>query len=229
MSAQFPTNLSYQNRESKAKYIWNKYQSILSGSSILDVGADECSLRAHLPTGATYEGIGFGNVDKEVNLEHGLKDYDDNSFDVVLCLDVLEHIENVQDLFDDLCRVSKQYVIIVLPNPWSTFWFSLLAGKRGSIGVYKFYGLPNRQPDDRHRWFFNYDEAEYFYRTMAAKNSMNVLQIDEHHTAYQSMFKTSLLIFGRFVMSIILRNRAMAKNLYAGQCWVVLKKMQREL
>lgn len=40
----FHTGYHYTDRESKAKYVWLKYQPILKGH-ILDVGADECYRR----------------------------------------------------------------------------------------------------------------------------------------------------------------------------------------
>ena len=36
------TDYHYTDCETKAKYVWLKYQPILRGRKILDVGADEC-------------------------------------------------------------------------------------------------------------------------------------------------------------------------------------------
>lgn len=45
--------------------------------------------------------------------------FKDNSFDLVLCLEVLEHLEDPQKAFSELVRVSKKYCIVSVPNePW---------------------------------------------------------------------------------------------------------------
>lgn len=48
--------------------------------------------------------------------------FKDNTFDLVLCLEVLEHLENPEKALEELCRVSKKYCIISVPNePWFRF------------------------------------------------------------------------------------------------------------
>lgn len=107
----FYTNYLYTDRETKAKYVRLKYQAILKGC-ILDVGADACYLKQYLKD-VSYLGIGLGDkVDQQVDLEKGPLPFKDNTFDCVLSLDVLEHIDNIYQVFDELCRVSKKYLII---------------------------------------------------------------------------------------------------------------------
>lgn len=43
-------------------------------------------------------------------------DFDDDSFDLVLCTEVLEHLEEPHLALDELCRVSNRYVILSVPN-----------------------------------------------------------------------------------------------------------------
>jgi SAM-dependent methyltransferase len=124
----FHTKYEYKDRETKAKYVWLKYRPILKGK-ILDVGADECYLRQYLDNPASYLGIGLGgNPDQKVDLERESIPFPDNSFGCVLCLDVLEHLDNIHKVFDELCRVSRRYVVISLPNPWASFWSILRSG-----------------------------------------------------------------------------------------------------
>lgn len=104
----FNTDFYYINRETKAKYIWLKYKRIFKGK-ILDVGADKCHIKRYLEKNTSYLGIGLGgNPDVSVDLEKEKIPFNDNSFDCVLCTDVLEHLENIHEIFDELCRVSSR-------------------------------------------------------------------------------------------------------------------------
>ena len=42
--------------------------------------------------------------------------YKNNSFDLVLCNEVLEHLENPQKALLEITRVSKKYIILSVPN-----------------------------------------------------------------------------------------------------------------
>ena len=125
----FHADITYHNRETKAGYVFAKYRPILKGS-VLDVGADAMYLKPYLASSeGRYVGVGHGEkVDHEVNLETSALPFGDHSFDTVLCLDVLEHLEAAHFMFAELCRVSKHHVIISLPNPWGSFFNILMRG-----------------------------------------------------------------------------------------------------
>jgi len=174
----FHTDFLYVNRETKAQYVWFKYQEILKGR-ILDVGADACHLRRHLPEDADYTGIGLGGTpDVQVNLEEGPIPFPDDTFDCVLCLDVLEHLENIHAVFDELCRVSSRYVIVSLPNALGTVMRAAVSARQPEDFAIKFYGLPLDPPEDRHRWLFSEHQARVFVEHRAAGCAMTVLQMD---------------------------------------------------
>lgn len=218
----FTTDYLYKDRETKAKYVWLKYQSILKGS-ILDVGADECHLKQYLGNDVKYWGIGKGgHPDQQVDLEKEKIPFDDNSFDCVLCLDVLEHIDNIHEVFDELCRVTRRYVIILLPNAWSSFYNMMLFGDYQLSQPMKFYGLPIERPEDRHKWFFSIDEAEKFIVYRAGKNHMQVLQTD-----FVGFLNEGRGISGRLkaiARSFLFRRDISANALFASALWVVLEK-----
>lgn len=45
--------------------------------------------------------------------------YKDNTFDMVICSEVLEHLEDPKKALDELQRVTKKYVVLSVPNePW---------------------------------------------------------------------------------------------------------------
>lgn len=178
MSKRFETDFRYRDRLGKGEYVWRKYHPILHGR-VLDVGADECPLRPFLPEGTEYIGIGLGGKpDLEVNLEKQSIPFPDGSFDCVLCLDVLEHLENIHEVFDELCRVSRGHVVISLPNAWANFYHMLRLKEHAPDRPMKFYNLPLEPPEDRHKWFFSLDEARRFIRHRAGKNGMRVVQMD---------------------------------------------------
>ena len=217
----FHTEYRYHDRASKARYVWEKYQSILRGARILDVGADECHLKRHLDCNASYWGIGLGgSPDQEVDLERGPLPFPDNAFDCVLCLDVLEHLEAIHFVFDELCRVAKRHVIISLPNPWKELWSAMRCKVRPADCPTKFYGLPLERPGDRHRWFFNCEEARRFIEYRAAKCGMHVLQVDVEGESGNRWWKR----WRRRWAVRWLRSDLSADVLYAGTLWAVLEK-----
>lgn len=218
----FYTDYRYTDRETKARYVWLKYRPILTGG-ILDVGADECYLNQYLPQDVEYWGVGLGgHPDQQVNLEQEKSPFPDNSFDCVLCLDVLEHLDNIHEVFDELCRVTRRYVIISLPNPWADFYNMLRFGDYRQDQPTKFYGLPLEKPEDRHKWFFSNEEAEKFILYRAAKNGMRMLQMDNYGMGSEGHGWRHLL--RALARAILLRSDLNLKNLYAGTLWVVLEK-----
>ncbi|GAB4339698.1 MAG: hypothetical protein Kow0099_15010 [Candidatus Abyssubacteria bacterium] len=217
----FYTDFRYKDRETKAKYVWLKYGPLLEGKKILDVGADQCHLRQHLDAGASYFGVGLGEgVDQQVDLDKERLPFPDNSFDCVLCLDVLEHLENIHRTFDELCRVSSRHVIISLPNPYlGEFYFRLRHGDYSPGQTTKFYGLPLEPPPDRHRWFFSYEEAERFVLYRSGLNRMRVLQLDPEWTTGRARF------LERLAEMILFRRDLDARNLRSGPLWAALEKL----
>jgi hypothetical protein len=176
----FPSSFEYTDRQSKAEYVWRRYGSLLH--DVLDVGADQGYLRPFIQdAGGRYAGVGFGTgVDLELDLERGSLPYTDRSYETVLCLDTLEHIERVHDLFDELCRVARRYVLVSLPNCWAAAWHSLRIGDYRPGEPMKFYGLPERPPEDRHRWFFSLEEARRFLVRNGERNGFEVAHSDTH-------------------------------------------------
>jgi hypothetical protein len=215
----FHTDYCYTDRETKARYVWLKYQAILTGR-ILDVGADECYLKQYLPEGVEYWGIGLGgHLDQQVDLEKEKVPFPDNSFDCVLCLDVLEHLENIHQVFDELCRVTRYHVIVSLPNPLGGLYHRLRFGDYRPGQLTKFYGLPLEPPADRHKWFFSYEEAEKFILYRAGLNGMRVLQIEPEGVGGEP------ICWKRLARMVLFRNDLNLKNLYAGTLWAVLEKI----
>jgi len=216
--------ISYEDRESKALYVWNKYRPYLENRSILDVGADRCYLKNHLDSQSSYWGVGLGgDCDQEIDLEEGYLPFEDNSFDCVLCLEVLEHLEKLHAIFDECCRVARRHVIISLPNAWSDIYLILRGAGYKPDRPLKFYGLPLQPPLDRHRWFFSLQEAKRFIQRRAKINGMSLVRIDEYGPKREPTLLGRLrgavlrpLLFGK--------NTVPTKELFVFNVWAVLAK-----
>jgi len=175
---QFKTGIVYSDRPTKAAYVADKYKKVLRGS-VLDVGADQQYLRPLLPAGTRYVGIGRGpGFDIEVDLERSSLPFHDSEFECVLCLDVLEHLENIHATFGELARVAAHWVVVSLPNPWADALNAMRFSDYSPGQHLKFYGLEPTPPEDRHRWFFSASEAETFIRNAAERSGCRVEQLD---------------------------------------------------
>lgn len=223
---QYTTNVTYTNRETKAAYVYDKYKPLLSGS-VLDVGADGKYLKPYVEKGGgSYYGIGFGeNVDLEIDLDTSPLPFHDRSFDTVLCLDVLEHLEKIHFVFSELCRVSNQHLIISLPNPYHGFYKMLRHGDYSSTNHLKFYGLPVEPPKDRHRWFFSLREAKAFLQHNAQKNGFRIHQVDiKNESISVNGLRWVRFKIGWWILRRIFRSDIDSLSLHQGTLWCVLKK-----
>jgi hypothetical protein len=175
----FSTEFGDTDRHTKGEYVWRKYEEILRGASILDVGGEESPIRQFLDTDASYWSIGLGGKpDQAYDLEAGKLPFETDSYDCVLCLDVLEHLECIHAMFHELCRVSRRYVVISLPSPWNVFLAMMRSTDWRPEQPIEFYGLPPEPPQDRYRWFFSAREARRFVEVNAEKTGARILQLD---------------------------------------------------
>lgn len=102
----------------------------LNISTVLDAGCGEGFTLDKLKKekiGKTYKGIEFdpqavliaNTLYPKIEVKQGdiMKlPYKSNSFDLVVCTEVLEHLENPKKAYRELLRVSKKYVLITVPN-----------------------------------------------------------------------------------------------------------------
>ena len=214
----YTTDYNYTSREDKMLYVYEKYKSILDGKKIIDIGADRGYLRQHLPDTSSYTNIGFGpDILKEWNLENIPYPFENIQFDTVLCLDVLEHLENIHSAFDECLRLAKEHVVISLPNAYQDFWNFLKKGKyRGRPSDMKFYGLPQERPEDRHRWFLGPEEAYHFIAYRAQLAGFTIEQFD-YKTAQTSIFE-------KMIFKYFFSPQFKPSLLTSGTLWFVLER-----
>lgn len=102
-------------------------------NSVLDVGCGEgftMNRMKQAGVGKTREGIEYSKeaiaiakkIYPDLNIKQGdiyKLPYKVNSFDLVVCTEVLEHLEYPKKALLELVRVSKKYVLLSVPNePW---------------------------------------------------------------------------------------------------------------
>lgn len=128
------------------------------GSRVLDLGCGNGELMAHLRDERECTGYGVELDDGKVlecvrrgvnviqrNLEEGLSLFDDNTFDVVLQLDTLQHLRNTEAMLRETARVGR-IGIVSFPN--FAHWAHRLSVLRGHMPVskslpYQWYDTPN--------------------------------------------------------------------------------------
>jgi methionine biosynthesis protein MetW len=128
------------------------------GSRVLDLGCGTGELLAYLRDhrGCTGYGVELDDANLlacarrgvnviQLNLEEGLALFEDNSFDVVLQLETLQHLRNAENMLRETARVGR-YGIVSFPN--FAHWPNRLSVIRGRMPVtkampYEWYNTPN--------------------------------------------------------------------------------------
>ena len=174
MSHALPTSyVHFEARTERPRFLAAQYPVLLTGS-LLDVGCDRAVLRERVAPGK-YVGMDLSpeaDLCQDLMAEPRLT-FPDRHFDAVLCSDVLEHLENLHQIFDELVRVTRGHLLVTLPNNWNSARLRLARG-HGSIAH---YGLPLEKPADRHRWFFSFSEAQEFLRGQATRLGLEIVEL----------------------------------------------------
>ena len=128
------------------------------GSRVLDLGCGDGALLAHLQATRGCTGYGVEIDDTKLlacvqrgvnvlqfNLDEGLAMFGDNSFDVVLQIDTLQHLRNAETMLRETARVGR-IGIVAFPN--FAHWPNRLAVLQGRMPVtkrlpYQWYDTPN--------------------------------------------------------------------------------------
>jgi methionine biosynthesis protein MetW len=133
-------------------------QMVPQGARVLDLGCGDGALMAHLQATRSCTGYGVEIDDTNVhacvqrgvnvvqlNLDEGLAMFQDQSFDVVLQIDTLQHLRNAEVMLRETARVG-QLGIVAFPN--FAHWPNRLQVLQGQMPVtktlpYQWYDTPN--------------------------------------------------------------------------------------
>jgi SAM-dependent methyltransferase len=143
---------------------------------LLDVGCRDCVLKPYIAEFGNYAGVDLfqnpaGTVDIVTDVSKGLP-LENGSCDVVIALDLLEHLDDLQAGLDELLRVSRGHVIVLLPNmAHVSYRMSFL--RRGFLN--EKYHLKFNQGPDRHRWLTIASENTTFANDYAAARRIEVV------------------------------------------------------
>ena len=128
------------------------------GSRVLDLGCGDGAMLDYLQRERGCSGYGVEIDDANVlacvqrgvdviqlNLDEGLAMFGDNSFDVVLQIDTLQHLRNAETMLRETARVGR-VGIVAFPN--FAHWPNRLSVARGRMPVtrrlpYQWYDTPN--------------------------------------------------------------------------------------
>ena len=128
------------------------------GSRVLDLGCGNGAFLSFLQTQRACTGYGVEIDDANVlacvqrgvsviqlNLEQGLSMFEDQSFDVVLQIDTLQHLRNAETMLRETARVGRMGVVAFpnfahWPNRWSVLTGRMPVTKRLP---YQWYDTPN--------------------------------------------------------------------------------------
>ena len=190
----------------KALLIANNILAQIGPQHVLDVGAGDAVVsQSKLCKSYCGVEVGAGNYPLANGL-HLAKDIADtirfcnyNTRDLVLALDVLEHVEEPGILADVIFKCSNKYVAISLPNE---------TGLNGIISIAKSQRMPGHglsmvgKPHGyRHMWLISYNESLDLLKKTAEDNMFELVAETLIYTRYKSMTKRLLYSILRLPLS----------------------------
>lgn len=178
--------------------------------SVLDVGCRDAALADDLP------GVDYAGADLAADPRGRVKYVGDitrmaidRTFDAVVALDILEHLERPSELFDRLVPLADRYLLISFPNTYdlkSRFKFAV----RGQLGGK--YVFSDQHSEDRHRWLMNRDEILAFF---AAKAGKHRLKLQVHDLKYGALKNRGRRALGGRLLSRLLPSRLTSATVFA--------------
>lgn len=209
-------NLSIRNKRcsgNRRRILYSLFKKITPDLSVVDVGcgtlANEFALDFRIYKGIDIPDSYNSSFFSGQNIT--FFDFTDGKLpkiegaDLLLCLDLLEHVEEPRKLLQTIVKTGVEQIIISLPNNWSGMGAMYRDGNAGYSG----YGFPFEgfKPGQRHYFFFNAQEAILFMVQAASKFKFTIrdVAIDYRKGADGPIFWTPYV--GRALRIIITASR----------------------
>ena len=132
--------------------------------SIIDLGSRDQILRKFLPTNIEYTGVDkfYKKNNLNIDVEQDIP-LIKNKYDIVIALDIIEHLNDPINFFNNCKSISNKLIIINIPNA-AYYKFRLNLLSKGEI-TEKFHFSGNYE-EDRHRWFTTYNNTKKFLKNI---------------------------------------------------------------
>lgn len=165
-------NLRWGSRDSKLGFNHESALEMIGDGSVLDLGCGDGTLLDSLRLrGNDVEGLDIsleaikkcktkGHKAEHFDFSEGKLPYADNSFDYVVMLDVLEHLYDPDTLLAEAKRVSRQFVVLSVPN------FSSLPAR---LQVFLGHVPENNRRGKGHIFWFNWNVLTKMLRARELK------------------------------------------------------------
>lgn len=150
---------------------------------VLDIGSRD-NIFGWLKT-VTLDVVEDANIKQDLNENQKLP-FKDNSFDLVVVNQVLEHLCYVEEIVEEIKRVSRKYVFVGLPN-------ELCYGSR----IKFLFGIPNKDGYQKygHKHFFRYKSMELFIKKFFGKYKKRVVFFAGSGAALMPKFLKNFLAY----------------------------------
>ncbi len=185
-----------------------------AGEKVIDVGSRDDSAKRSLGKDVTLIDKNNTSLDRW-DWEKSPIPFPDKSFDTVICFDTLEHINDIHRSLRDLMRISRETVIISLPNCWKKQIkkFATLSAGQAS------YGLPPEKPMDRHKWFFTTEDIDNFlvYNATTNPEPFEAIDVVYHAPKTRLWHKLSFWLLKMLPKNIF-------KNYFVETTFIVLRR-----
>ena len=162
----------------------------LNNETILDIGCRDKIFKNYLQGDYKYLGVDYNPHDRNTdfinhNLENGLpKNLE--QINIINAADVLEHVENIHEIFNECFKIANKKISIALPNmAYYKFRFKFaITGEISDKYIFK-----SNKVIDRHRWFPTYYNNLEFVK----KNTPNNWKTSHYNYIFQR--KRNFILF----------------------------------
>jgi len=114
----------YKDVMNRNKYFQEIKEYIPKFTNVLDFGSGSCALAKYLKNRNYVTSVDIYKGCKDADVYDGYKlPYDDDAFDVVVCMFVLHHIPHHTQIIEELKRVCAKRIIIVEDAPQTLYQY----------------------------------------------------------------------------------------------------------